>query len=531
MDVGLSGVTSYFCPRRSYQDDSVLPKAQGTLLGIESMQIALIKPPSNARKIYPVLGLGYIAAVLKQNDYGVEFIDTCLIDFPFAQIKNNPRAYWNAGYPLNWEAIEGYFRERNTHIDVAFIGGSFTADINNSFRIATLLKAINKRCITVLGGTHVSALAKETLEECPDIDFVVRGEGERVCLDLVKAIEGRTDIFGISGFSYRKPNGEIHVSERCEPIMDLDQLPFPARELMPMEQYRYIWKEALFGPAPGLESDPAGVIFSSRGCFGECIFCASNEISKRRMRFRSPKNVISEIEFLIRNYKIKNITFVDDTFTVNIKRCCEISDYLGEIKLPWYCYSRIDTVSPELLTRMKKNGCKILNFGLESGDERILGIMKKGITLRQIQEGLKIVKKSSIKYVASFTIGHPGETKKTIKKTVRLAKSFGGFDAGVFRITPYPGTPLYEEAIKNNWMRRVNWDLYDDTSELEPFYVPPGWKTKGFHQACLRAQQSVRNYYHFKRLFILSLLWKRLQRTKNLPGFKNLFFNRNGDST
>lgn len=489
------------------------------------MKITVIKPPSNTRRIYPALGLGYIASVLKHNNYDVEFIDTCLVDFPLDKIKGNPEAYWGTSYPLEWGLIERYFKERNREIDIALIGGSFTADINNSFRIANILKRINRRCITVLGGTHASALTKQSMEDCQNIDYIVRGEGEYIVLDLVKALLTGNDINKIKGLSYRKSDGDIYVSEKSSLIMDLDCLPFPERELMPMEQYRNIWKEFLLGSIPQIESDPAGLIFSSRGCFGKCIFCASNEISRRKMRLRTAKNVIDEINYLIKKYSIKNITFMDDTFTVNKKRCIEICDYLAKTNLPWYCWTRIDTISTDLLAIMKKSGCKLLNFGLESGDNYILNIMKKGITLKQIEDGLKIVNKSGIKYVASFTIGHPGETKETIRKTVNMAKNFGGLGAGVYRITPYPGTPLYEDAIKNNWIKKVAWDLYDDTSEAEPFYIPPGWTMEEFHRACLSAQKEVANYYQTKKLFTLTFVFKRILRIKSFIELKNLIFN------
>ncbi|MDP3789097.1 MAG: cobalamin-dependent protein, partial [Candidatus Omnitrophota bacterium] len=176
------------------------------------MKIAVVKPPSNARRIYPALGLGYVAAALKQDNHDVEYVDACLIDFPIDSLDGKKRV----GSPINWEVIERHLADKCKDADIAIIGGSFTADINNSFKIVNIFKRINKECKTALGGTHSCALTKQVMEECDNVDFVVRGEGEYIARLLAKIISGKGDIRGIKGISYRDTGGRICVSEKSD---------------------------------------------------------------------------------------------------------------------------------------------------------------------------------------------------------------------------------------------------------------------------------------------------------------------------
>jgi len=228
--------------------------------------------------------------------------------------------------------------------------------------------------------------------------------------------------------------------ERAAPIFDINGLPLPARDLMPIDKYRIIWRKIQIGPAPGFIGDPAAVMITSRGCVRQCLFCAIKEISAGRMRLRNTENVIEEIEGLIRDYQIKIVGFIDDFFTIDSERTLKICGVLKKHKLKWYCYGLVSTISESLLRDMKNSGCRLINFGLESGDQAILDKIGKGITLEQVRKALSITRKVGIKYVASFTTGIPGETKETLQKTVALAKTFEGIDAGIYRITPYPGT-------------------------------------------------------------------------------------------
>ncbi|MDP3732298.1 MAG: radical SAM protein [Candidatus Omnitrophota bacterium] len=477
---------------------------------MKSLKISIIKPPSNNRRIYPPLGLGYIAAFLKKEGFDVDFVDTTIIDFPFHLLKGIPRFYWKEACKIDWEKISAYFLNKTRDADVALINGSFTADIYNTARIAGILKQKNKACLTVVGGTHVSALPQETLEEFPNIDIVVMGEGEYIVRELLNALTTGKSYHGLKGIAYRNETGKIIVGERSEPIADINELPFPSRELMSMDKYRMIWEAIQIGPGPGFIGDPAAVVFSSRGCTSHCLFCASREISAGRMRLRSVENIIGEIEQLIKNYHISNVHFLDDFLTVDHERTLRICKFLKKLKMEWYCYARVDSVSEEMLREMKNSGCALVDYGLESGDQTILNNMCKGFTLEQAKKALAITRKVGLKYVASFTFGMPGESKETFRKTLRLAKTFGGMRAGIFRITPYPGSPLYRMAIKNKWLISKRWDMYDDHVVSELVYVPPGWSKDEFQKTYIAAQRQLDRHYTLSRILRSRSIFKRI---------------------
>lgn len=475
----------------------------------KKIKISVIKPPSNNRRIYPSLGLGYLVSFLRKEGFDADFIDTTMIDFPFHLLDGIPRLYWKEARRIDWGRISAYFMGTEP-IDIALINASFTADIYNTAGVARILKERNRSCLTVVGGTHVSALPRQTLEEFPEIDMVVMGEGEYTARDLINAFLGGGNFKGLKGIAYRDKEGKIIVEERADPIPDIDNIPFPCRSAMPMDKYRMVWSKIQTGPAPGLVGDPAGIVFSSRGCTGHCLFCASREISSGCMRLRSAGSILSEIEELIREYKIKNLGFLDDFFTSDAARTLEICRVLKELKIKWYCYARADTVSEELLREMKRSGCVLVNYGLESGDQGILNMIAKGLTLKQISNAIKATRRVGLKYVASFTLGMPGESKETVRKTLKLAKTFGGIDAGIYRITPYPGSPLYRMAIKNNWIISNRWDLYDDSAVSEVVYVPPGWSKEEFQNAFTMARKELDRRYRLSRLIRTRSVLRRI---------------------
>lgn len=486
---------------------------------MKPLKIGVIKQPSNNRRTFPSLGLGYITAFLKKEGFDVEFVDATLIDFPFHLLSGIPRFYWKEARIIDWEKLRSFFLTRERDMDIAFIGGSFTADIYNTARIADIIKERNKSCITVVGGTHVSALPEETLHDFPNIDIVVLGEGEYIARDIARAFQEERPIDGLKGIAYRDKAGMVVIEQRVTPIPDISTLPFPARDLMPIDKYRMIWRKVQTGPVPGFISDPAALMITSRGCIRQCLFCAIKEISGGRMRLRSAENVIEEIDSLVMNYQVKIIGFLDDFFTIDSERTLKICKVLKKYKLKWYCYGLVSTVSESLLKEMKASGCRLINFGLESGDQEILDRIGKGTTLKQVNHALGMARKAGINYVASFTVGMPGETEATIKKTVRMIKTFGGLDASLSRITPYPGSPLYRMAIDNKWLISKKWDMYDASIGPEVVYVPPGWSKEEFQKQFLWARSQVLRHFMLRHLLRGSIF-------RRIPGLLRSLFAR-----
>jgi len=374
----------------------------------------------------PTLGLAYIASFLEKKGIKVSIIDlkVQMLDIPhiIAILKN-------------------------TKPDFVGITAT-TVQINAALEIAKLIKDFDKNINIVMGGPHPHIFAEDLLK-LDSIDYVIRGEGEYTFWELVSG----KNLSSIYGLAY-KLNDDIISNPLRPPISDLDTLPFPARHLLPMDRYR---------PSPGrYRRLPATSIITSRGCPGKCTFCYT-DILGQATRFRSARNIADEIKDLIERYKIKEISFYDDTFTTsrrNVRELCSI--ILNEkIDITWSCMSRVDCVDKQTLQMMKNAGCHLICYGVESGDETILNNINKKIHLEQAKEAVELTKKTKINVMASFMIGNPGETEETIKKTIRYALELDP-DLYVFNITtPFPGTAMFNWAKEKSYLTTYNWDYYD----------------------------------------------------------------------
>ena len=286
----------------------------------------------------------------------------------------------------------------------------------------------------ILGGIHPTALIKKSIEEMKDVDIFVIGEGELT----IKEIMDEVDIKKIKGVGYND-KGNIKVNPPREFIENLDEIPFPSRELLPnIKNYTlgFDWEGR----------KPAATVFSSRGCPYNCIYCASKVMWKGKVRFRSAENVLEEIDFLVDNYKIKEVLFYDDHFTLNKQRLQDICNGLIKRKynLTWCCFSRVDSLDLETAQLMKKSGCHMISFGVESGSQIILDAMHKNVKVEDIIKAFKICKKVRINTKASFIFGGPKETYETISETRKLIKTILKDYVWFFMITPMPGTELYK---------------------------------------------------------------------------------------
>jgi len=383
------------------------------------MKVLLIQP--NYRRIYayakskeitpifPPLGLAYIAAVLKQSGIEVKILEANAFDLNHNQIKRE---------------IEKY------NPDFAGIT-STTSLIEESHEIAKLCPENVK---VVIGGIHASSLPEETLRKFERFNFLIHGEGEFAMLELILGKK----INQIKGLWYRK-NGKIMHNKERELNKELDKLPFPARELLPMNKYF----------SAGAKQYPSDYILSSRGCPYGCIFCADHLVHGKLFRYRSPENIIKEIEML--NKKgVKDFDFVDDNFTFlsdRVDRFCDLMIEKGlNKKMSWRCANgiRVDKVNPDLLRKMKKAGCYMVSLGIESGNERILKNMKKNIDLNQVKRAVKWCREAGIETRGLFMFGNLGEDEKTMQDTIDFAKSID-LDTASFHITiPFPSTEYWK---------------------------------------------------------------------------------------
>lgn len=371
------------------------------------------------------LGLGYIAAVLERQ-HDVKVIDV-------------------GAERLNDDSLRKSISEVNPEI----VGiTSDTLTFQRAIEIAEIVKQVDKKIIVVIGGAHSNVLPAYPLKyDCFDIS--VYGEGERTVVELWDMIEKGESYEAIKGIAFRGRDG-ITINAKRELIENLNELPFPARHLFPMNKY---------SGEGSLHVSPAYPIGTSRGCPFSCAFCSNNVVFGRKYRFRSSQNVVNEIELLINEYNSKGIYFREDLFTVNEKRLIALCDEIGKrgLDFDWECESRVDTISEEMLAAMKGAGCKLIWFGVESGSQKILDYLNKRITLSQIRAAYKLCKRVGIKAGASFMIGVPGETVDDVQNTIALAEELKPEFAWFNIFTGYPTSPLYEYVKENRlYEKEVN---------------------------------------------------------------------------
>ena len=393
-----------------------------------------------AGSVVPPLGLCYIASTLESQGHKVRIID--------GEISCSEQS-----------DIVKHIGEDTDIIGIT----SSTPGISSAIEITRLIKEWDKDVPIVLGGPHVSSLPVETLETGL-FNFGVLGEGELTMSNLVAKIGGG-DPYGTDGIAYLS-DGKVKINRKREPIKDLDTIPFPARHLLPdLRLYR--------PNAQNYKRLPTTTMVTSRGCPYGCIFC-DKSVFGRSYRTHSPGYVVDEIEMLINEFKINEIWFVDDTFTLDNKRAEKICDMIVErgLDVNWSCLGQVSSVSPDLLKAMAKAGCWLISYGIESGNQAILDNAKKCITLKQVEQAVRWTRDAGIESKGFFILGLPKETIQTMDDTINFAKSLP-LDQALFTIaTPMPNTEMYSYAVENNLMfEGVDWSQH---TMLNPIYAPLG---------------------------------------------------------
>jgi radical SAM superfamily enzyme YgiQ (UPF0313 family) len=309
-----------------------------------------------------------------------------------------------------------------------------TMTFDFAMRVVKDVKDLDPDVLTVMGGPHVSFCARESLQGFPELDLIVLGEGERTVVDLCRAADSGNSWDKVKGIVFRK-GVDICFSEKRERIADLDDLPVPARHLLPLGRYR-----ALGMPVS---------LTTSRGCPFKCIFCVGRKMVGPRVRYRNPAKVVDELEYL-KTLNFHQVNIADDLFTANKQHCLAVCDEIIKrgLKLKWTSFARVDTVTDEILTRMKTAGCSAVSFGIESGNPQILKTIKKGITLTQVVAAVDMCRRAGITPFASFILGLPGETPQTIQETMDLGEQLKdlGLSFGFHLLAPFPGTEIRESS-------------------------------------------------------------------------------------
>ncbi|MBU4223044.1 MAG: B12-binding domain-containing radical SAM protein [Euryarchaeota archaeon] len=390
------------------------------------MKTILINPPQNTKYPQPPLGLASIAAVLEQKGHLVEIIDANALQLSDREIVMK---------------VKG--------ADVIGIT-AMTPAINSAIKIAKEIKREDPEQTIILGGPHATILPEETLNKAPQIDMIVRGEGEKTMWELFDALENNKDLQNINGLTFR--NNGIRSTPSQPSIVDLDNLPFLAYHLLPIHKYK-------LHPPHGRKL-PYMAMMTSRGCPYNCIYC-SKPIFGQKFRAQSPERTVDEVEYLIDKFKIKEIVFYDDSFTLNKNRIFQLCEEIHKRKIDiiWSCETRVDLVNEELLKAMKKAGCYMIAYGIEAGNQMILNNLRKKITTEQIRSAIDLTHKAGIQSVGYFMLGSPWETPATIRETVDFTKSLKLDFAQFSVMIPFPGTDIFELYMKSGHVTS-NWDDY-----------------------------------------------------------------------
>ena len=304
--------------------------------------------------------------------------------------------------------------------------------------IAYQCKKIDPYVKIVLGGPHVSGQPERALMDNNIIDYVLVGESEEALHELLLCIENNKSIKSIKNLVFRQKSKIVKNPVRPY-INDLDSLPFPAWDLLKLDKYI----------DPAFYQGPHVGIITARGCPFNCNFCASNVIWGRKVRFRSASNVVNELETVCKKFDIHEFMFYDDTFTINRQRVIEICNEIlkRRLNIRFYAQVRVDTIDLELVKLLKDAGCFGVAIGVESGNESILKDMGKSITKNDIRQGCDVLQKAKMPFLASYIIGHPGDTHETIQETIDFSIELNADQSKYLIATPYPGTKLYNMAV------------------------------------------------------------------------------------
>jgi len=372
-------------------------------------------------KRLPPIGLMYIASALEKAGHTVEMLDNYLANKPLEEIKQ-------------------IIKQTNPFM-VGITCGSAT--FARCVETAKAIKEAKADCVVVVGGWHASYLPK-TLLAHNEIDYAIIGEGERAITQLANALTkgNLSQATTLPGVASKTKNGIVINPPQF--IEDIDEIPYPARHLLPLEQYD---RTIEF-----LEAQPADVMSISRGCVFSCGFCETRKLWGNINRSFSPKRVIGEIQDLQNRYGTKGIYFINDNFTLNkekTKKLCQLMIQQTP-DLEWVCDTRVDLIDEELLELMSKAGCKVIWFGVESGSQKILKRINRDTTPKQVEEAFKLCKKHGIKTACSFMLGLPDETLEDMEQSLKFAKKISP-DYCQFNIfIAYPDSNLYKELLQTN---------------------------------------------------------------------------------
>jgi len=378
-----------------------------------------------------------------------------------------------------------------------------TPSIIDDIKVAECTKKISPSIKVGAIGIHISVLPDETFSLSKHLDYLIRREPEYIVKDLALNLRDQKPLEGIKGLSYRTDKKIIHNPDR-EFIKNLDDLPFPAWDLMDLDQYRMPFTDKRFLP-----------INISRGCPYQCTFCNAKVYYGNKLRIRSSQKVADEIEWVKNKFGIDEFFFWSDSFTISNKHALEVADEIikRDLKIKWVCNSRVDNINLKLLKRIKQAGCWMIGYGIESGNQQILNDCQKNVTLVQSIKAVKLAKKAGLQIAAHTIIGLPGETKETAKQTLKFLKNLNVDYAHFYCAVPFPGSKLYEEALEKGWIITNDWSRFSQADSIMDIGT-----IKAKDVVRLKTKSYIGYYLRPKQIY------RTLRKIKSFSEFKNFLY-------
>ena len=421
------------------------------------MDILLATPINKTHYCVPPLGLGYLISALRRSGfYSAGILDA------------NKEG-------INYKGFADILKMNRPKI----LGiQCFSLDVYSVNQMFNVAKEIDRNIITVIGGAHPTAMSEAVFREFQNLDFGIKGEAEYSLPLLAKSIlDNGVNLNDIPGLLF-KDKDKFKINSSCA-INDLDSLGMPAWDLIDPRSYPDEVEGVFY------RRFPVAPIITSRGCPYECTFCANKNLMGREIRFRSIEKVVDEIEDLITNFNIKEFHIVDDNFTINKKRvlgfCQELKKRNLKAHIAFPNGVRLDSLDRDILSALKEAGTYSITVGIESGSQRILDHMKKGLTLGLIRERLNLLRQFGFNINAFFIIGYPEEKKEDIMSTIRFAKSLPIERAHFSSFLPLPGTEITQDLLDSGRLRKI------DYSEL--FYAETPFSPDGITKRELKSLQ------------------------------------------
>lgn len=437
------------------------------------MKILLIVPDNGSYVSTFPLGIAYIAAVLRDRGDEVTI-------------------YSKDVYHYSGNHLTDFLNKNEFDIiGTGTCGGYY--QYKEMKEIASAVNNSSKKHKFIIGG-HLVTPEPEYFIKLFNADIIVLGEGEETMKELVTCYEKNIPIKDVKGISYRTEDGKIHHNPRRKLIENIDEIPFPAWDLFPMDHYTLL-------RMPHIDTDErCMVMYSGRGCIFKCNFCYRMDTG---FRARSADSVIAEMRLLKEKYNVNYVAFFDELLVSSVKRATEFCEKLikANLGMKWNCNGRLNFAKPELLKLMKKAGCVFINYGIESMDENALKNMNKCLTTRQIVEGIENTLKAGISPGYNIIFGNIGENEQSLKLGVDFLLKYDDHSQlrTIRPVTPYPGCPLYYYAIEKGLLKDVE-DFYENkhiNSDLLAVNFTDMTDDEFYHVLGEANEKLVRNYYDF----------------------------------